>query len=143
MRRKGKVGAIEGLGRRDVGNRCRSGANAKENPEKVVVPVSASGAGPEDVFKAAVETFHEAVGLRVIGDSRAVLDMELGAKAVPEGRGELWAMVRGDSGGNAKAGNPVVNEGSGAGVRGGGGEGHGLRPPGSAVDDGEEVSMLS
>ena len=89
-----------------------------------------------------METFHEAIGLRVIGGGRAVLDMECGAKAVLEGRGELWATVRGDSGGNAKAGNLVVNEGSSTGVGCGGGEGNGLRPSGSAVNDGEEVSML-
>ena len=63
-----------------------------------------------------------------------MLDVELSAKAVPESRGELWATVRGDGGGNSEAGNPVVNEGRG--------EGNGLRPTGSTVNDGEEMGML-
>lgn len=142
MRRKGKVGAIEGLGRRDVRGRGWGGAEAEEDPGKVVVPVSAGGAGPECIFKAAVETFHKAIRLGVVGGGRAVLNVECSAQAVPEGRGELWATVRGDSGGNAEAGNPVVNKGGGAGVGGGRGEGNCLRPSGSAVNDSEEVSML-
>ena len=60
----------------------------------------------------------------MIGGSGAVLDVELSAKAVPESRGELWAMVRGDSGGNSEAGNPVVNEGRCTGIGGGGGDGY-------------------
>ena len=89
-----------------------------------------------------METFHKAVGLGVIGGSRAVLNVELGAKAVPKGRGELWPTVRGDSGGNAKTGNPVVNEGSGAGVSGSIGEGNGFQPPENAVNDSEEMGVL-
>ena len=64
----------------------------------------------------------------MIGGSGAVLDVELSAKAVPESRGELWATVRGNGGGNSKTRNPVVNEGRCTGIGGGGGEGNGLRP---------------
>ena len=73
-----------------------------------------------------------------------MLDVELSAKAVPESRGELWATVRGDGGGNSEAGNPVVNEGrcTLTGISGGGGEGNGLRPTGGMVNDGEEMGML-
>ena len=70
------------------------------------------------------------------------MDVELTAKAVPEGRGELGATVRGDGGGNSEAGNPVVNEGRCTGIGGGGGEGNGLRPTGGTVNDGEEMGML-
>ena len=72
----------------------------------------------------------------------AVLDVELGAKAVPESRGELWAMVRGDCGGNSKSGGPVVDEGRGTGVGGGGGKRNGFWPMGGTVNDGEEMGML-
>ena len=56
----------------------------------------------------------------MIGGGGAVVDVELVAKAVPESRGELWAVVRGDCGGSSKAGDPVVDEGRGTGVSGGG-----------------------
>ena len=71
-----------------------------------------------------------------------MLDVELSAKAVPESRGELWATVRGNGGGNSKTRNPVVNEGRCTGIGGGGGEGNGLRPARGAVYDGEEMDML-
>ena len=93
MRRKGKVGAIEGLGRRDVRGRGWGGAEAEEDPGKMVVPVSASGAGRECIFKAAVETFHKAIRLGVVGGGRAVLNVECSAQAVPE----VWVAVMANS----------------------------------------------
>ena len=71
-----------------------------------------------------------------------MLDVELSAKAVPESRGELWATVRGNGGGNSKTRNPVVNEGRCTGIGGGGGEGNSFRPTGGTVNDGEEMGML-
>ena len=59
----------------------------------MVVPVSASGAGPEGVLEAAVEAFDEAVGLGMVGGGWAVLDVQLVAEARPKGRGELGASV--------------------------------------------------
>ena len=56
------------------------------------------------------------------------MDVELTAKAVPESRGELWATVKSDGGGNSEVGNPVVNEGRCTGIGGGGGEGNGFWP---------------
>ena len=78
----------------------------------------------------------------MIGGGGAVLDVELAAKAVPESRGELGTTVRGDGSGNAKAGNPVVNEGSCTGIGGGGGEGNGFWPTGGSVNDSEEMGTL-
>ena len=130
------------MGRGNVGERGWCGAKAEHDPGKMVIPVSAGGAGPEGVLQAAVETFHKAIGLGVVGGGRAVLNVELGAEAVPEGGSELWSSVRSDGGRNSKAGNPVVYNGGGAGVGGSGGEGNGLRPSGGAINDGEEVSML-
>ena len=78
----------------------------------------------------------------MIGGGGAVVDVELVAKAVPESRGELWAVVRGDCGGSSKAGDPVVDEGRGTGVGGGGGKGNGFWPTGGTVNDGEKMGML-
>ena len=63
------------------------------------------------------------------------------AKVRPKSRGELWATVRGDVGGDTKAGNPLMDEGLG--TVGGGGRGHrnGFHPAGGAVNDGEEMSV--
>ena len=47
-----------------------------------------------------------------------------------------------DSGGNSKAGDPVVDEGRGTGVGGGGGKGTGFWPTGGTVNDGEKMGML-
>ena len=68
-------------------------------------------------------------------------DVELLAEVRPQGRGELRATIRGDVGGNTKAGDPLVDEGLG--TVGGGGRCHrnGFHPAGGAVDDGEKVSV--
>ena len=109
MRRKGKVSTIEGLGRRDVGSGCRSGANAKENPLEVMEPIGSGCAGLEGVLKPAMKALCQTIRLRMIGSGGAVLNVERETEAVPKSRGKLWATVRGDGGGDAKAGNPVVN----------------------------------
>ena len=54
----------------------------------------------------------------------------------------MRAAVRSDGGGDAKAGNPVVDEGGGAVVGGGGGKGNGFWPAGSAVYYGEKVGVV-
>ena len=108
----------------------------------MVKPVSSRRTSPKSIFEAAVKTFDEPIGLRMVGGGGAVLDVELGTKAVPESRGELRAPVRGDGGGYSKAGNPVVNEGGGTSIGSGGGEGNGFWPTGGAVNNGEEMGML-
>ena len=89
-----------------------------------------------------MEPLDQAVGLRVISSGRVMLDVELVAEPMSEGRSELRAAVRGDGGRDTKAGTPVVNEGSCAGVGSGGGERNGLGPAGGGVNDGKEVCVL-
>ena len=77
----------------------------------------------------------------MVGGGRVVGDVELLAEMRPEGRGELRATIRGDVGGNTKAGNPLMYEGLGAVGGGGRGHGNGLHPSGGAINDGEEMSV--
>ena len=65
----------------------------------MVKPVSSRRTSPKSIFEAAVKTFDEPIGLRMVGGGGAVLDVELGTKVVPESRDELRAPVRGDGGG--------------------------------------------
>ena len=57
----------------------------------------------------------------------------------PHVAGQLRAAIRGDVIRHFKAGNPVTNEGSYAGVSSGIWQRNGFRPPGKAVHDREEV----
>ena len=50
----------------------------------MVKPVSSSPTSPKSIFEAAVKTLDEPIGLRMEGGGGAVLDVELGTKAVPE-----------------------------------------------------------
>ena len=75
-------------------------------------PVSIGGAGTEGGFQVAVKEFNQTVGLGMIGGGRLVSDVEKAAEVKPERGGKLRALVRGDDGGNTKAGDPGVNEGS-------------------------------
>ena len=118
---KGKISTIEGLGWGNVGSSIRSGTNAEEDPREMVKPVSSRRTSSKSIFEAAVKTYDESIGLRMVGGGGAVLDMEWATKAVPESRGELRAPVRGDGGGYSKTGNPVVNEGGFTSIGGGGG----------------------
>ena len=108
----------------------------------MVKPVSSHRTSLKSIFEAAVESFNEPIGLRMVGGGGAVLDVELATKAVPESRCELRAPVRGDGVGHTKVGNPVVDEGSCTSISGGGGEGDSFWPTGGAVNDGEEMGML-
>ena len=105
----------------------------------MVEPVGGGSAGAEGRLEAAVEAFHEAVGLRVVGGGGVVVDVEGLAEVVPEGGGELRAKVRCDEGGDAVAGDPVADEGVGAVGGVGRGEGDGIWPAGGAVHNGEAV----
>jgi hypothetical protein len=55
----------------------------------VVDPVRRGAAGAEGVLQAAVEAFYHPVGLRVVGSSLVVLDVEQAAEGGPQGGGEL------------------------------------------------------
>ncbi len=56
----------------------------------MVDPVRHGAAG---VLQAAVEAFHHPVGLRVVGHSLVVLDVEQAAEGGPQGGGELGPAV--------------------------------------------------
>jgi hypothetical protein len=66
---------------------------AQEDPRDVVIPVRRSAEGAEGVLQAAVEAFHHPVGLRVVGRSLVVLDVEHTAEGGPQGGGELGPSV--------------------------------------------------
>ena len=57
---KGKVSTIEELGRGDVGNSSRGGANTEEDPREMMKPVGGS-AGFESIFEAAMETINQPI----------------------------------------------------------------------------------
>jgi hypothetical protein len=59
----------------------------------VVDPVRHGAAGAEGVLQAAVEVFYHPVGLRVVGSSLVVLDVEQAAEGGPQGGGELGPAV--------------------------------------------------
>jgi hypothetical protein len=90
---EGEVGTVEMLGRGEVGELRRSGAEAEEDPGEMVIPVGGGGTGAEGGFEAAVESFNEAVGLWVVGGGGIVLNVEGQAEVIPKGRGKLWSTV--------------------------------------------------
>ncbi len=59
----------------------------------MVDPVRHGAAGAEGVLQAAVEVFYHPVGLRVVGSSLVVLDVEQAAEGGPQGGGELGPAV--------------------------------------------------
>jgi hypothetical protein len=68
-------------------------AETQEDPREAVDPVRRGAGGAEGVLQAAVEAFHHLVGLRVVGSSLAVLDVEQAAEGGPQGGGELGPVV--------------------------------------------------
>jgi len=125
----------------DVGVLGRSSAEAEEDPGEMSVPGGVSGACTQRILESAVEAFHEAVGLRMVGCGGAVGDVEGVAEVRPEGRGELRATIRSDDGRDAETSNPVVDEGVCAVGGGGRGERYRVWPASGAVDDGEKVCV--
>ena len=107
--REAESSTIKLVGRRYVGGVSRSGAEAEKDPKEVVKPVSCSTAGAESGFKAMVETFHEAISLRMIGSGGLMRDIEVRTKRGPESRCEMRAPVRSDSIQNTKTGDPVLH----------------------------------
>jgi hypothetical protein len=63
------------------------------DPWEVVDPVCRSAAGVEAVLQAAMETFYQSVGLRMVGSSLVVLYIEQTAEGGPQGGGELGPAV--------------------------------------------------
>ena len=99
--------------------------------------------GTERILHGTMEPLDHPVGLRVVGRGPMMPDPKNCAQALPEARDKLRATVRGQMGGDPKTGDPVGDEGVGAVGGGGGGHGNGLRPPGGAVQDGEEIFSAS
>ena len=141
LSRESKRSTVQLLSRRDVGGFSRRGAETEEDPGKMVEPVSGGAAGPEGSFQPAVKSFHEAVGLRMVGGGGLMRDVEARAERSPESRGELRTSVGSDDVRYTKTSNPMMHQGGGTVIGGGGGQRNSLRPTGGSVDDGEQVGV--
>jgi hypothetical protein len=53
-----------------------------------------------------VETFKEAIRLRVIGSGWLVMNVDEGTEGFPKGGSKLWATIRGDDGRDTKMRDP-------------------------------------
>ncbi len=82
-------------------------------------PVRSRQASPERVLQPPVAPFHHTIRLGVEGRGRLVLDAQLLAQGVPDGRGELYASVRGQLRRHSVSGDPTGVEN----VCAGGGDG--------------------
>ena len=76
----------------------------------MVEPVSGGAAGAEGSFQPAVKSFHEAVGLRMVGGGGLMRDVEARAERSPESRGELRTSVRSDDVRHTKTSNPMMHQ---------------------------------
>ena len=141
LRRKSELRTIDSLSRRDVGIFSRGSTETEEDPGKVVEPVRGGGACSESSFEAAVETLNQTIGLRVIGSSGLVSDIEETAKMKPKGGCELRAAVRGDDRRNTKTRDPGMNKGGSTISGSGGGKWYSFRPARGAVNDSEEIGI--
>ena len=108
LSREAESSTIKLMSWRNVGGLSWGGMETEKDPREVVIPVSSSTAAAESSLKAAVETFHEAISLRMIGCGRLMSDIESGTKRGPKSRCELGAPVRGDSIRNPKTRDPVL-----------------------------------
>ena len=108
LSREAESSTIKLMSWRNVGGFSWSGTETEKDPREVMIPVSSSTAAAESSLKAAVETFHEAISLRMIGCGRLMSDIESGTKRGPKSRCELGAPVRGDSIRNPKTRDPVL-----------------------------------
>jgi hypothetical protein len=111
----------------------------QENPREVVDPVRRGAASAEGVLHAAVEAFHHSVGLRVLGSSLDVLDVEQAAQGGPQGGGELGPAVRCYDCRYSESAHPSLKQCICAVYCCSGGDGYRLRPTGGSVNDGEQI----
>ena len=109
LSREAESSTVKLMSWRNVGGVSRGGTETEKDPREVVIPVSSSAAAAESSLKAAVETFHEAISLRMIGCGGLMSDIEAGTKGGPKSRCELGASVRGDSIRNPKTRDPVLH----------------------------------
>ena len=80
LSREAESSTVKLMSWRNVGGVSRGGAETEKNPREVVKPVSSSTAAAESGLKAVVESFHEAISLRVIGCGGLMSDIEAGTK---------------------------------------------------------------
>ena len=79
------------MGWGEVGILGWSSTETEKDPGKVMEPVRSSGVGTKGGFQAAVETFNEAIGLRMAGSGGVMSYVEEATELEPEGGGELRA----------------------------------------------------
>jgi hypothetical protein len=68
-------------------------AQAQQYSRQVVCPINCGAAGSECVFEAAVESFHQTIGLRMVGCCVGMLDIQQVAQGGLQGGGEISAEV--------------------------------------------------
>ena len=104
-------------------------------------PVSGSTTSPKSVFQAAMEPFHQTIGLRVIGGGGSVVNVEMLTKTEPQCRSELSAVISGDVIWNTMTGHPGTHQSIGTSISSDGGQRDGIQPAGGVVNNGEEVGI--
>ena len=129
------------MSRRDVRGFSRRGAETDEDPGELADPVGGSTAGTESHLEAAVKSFHEAVGLRMVGSGGLARDVKMRIEGSPKSRGELRISVGSDDVRYTKMSNPMMYQGGGTVISSGGGQRNSLRPMGGLVNDGEQVGV--
>ena len=72
LARKEQRGTVEQLRRRDAGILLGGGPETQEHPWEVRRPVGTGGAGPQGVLELTMNSFHHAIGLRVVGGGEMV-----------------------------------------------------------------------
>ncbi len=90
-------------------------------------------------LQAAVEAFHKAVRLRMVGSGLSVRNVEERAKTGPQSGSELRAPVTCNDTRDPKPLDPTLEEGRCLVGGGGDGQGKSFRPAGCPVYDGEEL----
>ena len=118
-----------------------SGPNSKEDPGELVSPGSIDAAGDESSFQCPVHSFYHAVGFGVVGRRMVTHGTEELVEGCPKEGCEGGTSVGRNVLRDTKSGGPCGEEGGSAGGGCGINHGHGLRPAGRAIDNGEEVSV--
>ena len=107
---KAKRDAVDRLGRGHIRGFGQCGPETEKNPRKMLEPIGVRPPSSESIFKGAVEAFHKAIGLRVIGGGGTVMNVKLLTETEPQSGSELGAMVRSDVIRNAMAGDPGTHQ---------------------------------
>ena len=118
-----------------------SRADSKEDNWQFVHPCWALEPGPEGFLQMSMETFNDAVGLRVIGGGRLMLNTEGRLQLCPQSTGELGPTIRHHMIGDPEPRDPMTYHGSG--TRSGGSirDWYRLGPSRETVDDCKQVGL--